>query len=118
VFLLGTLLLAVSAVLQRPYPFRESLWTVMLVVWACHSVSFVGLLLRRSWSRLLFAGLCFAWTVYLAWQVVTSLVGGRIEPLGLLLALTLGSLLIALGYHFLSSGRVAEFLGIGGSGGD
>jgi hypothetical protein len=113
VFFLGLLLLAVSAVQQRPYPFRGSLWTVMLVVWACHSVSFVGLLLRRSWSRVLFAGLCFAWTVYLAWQVVTGLAGGRVEVLGLLFALTLGSLLTVLAYHLLSSRRVREFLGIG-----
>jgi hypothetical protein len=118
VFLLGSFLLVVSAVLQRPYPFRGSLSTVMLVVWACHSGSFVGLLLRRSWSRLLFAGLCFAWTVFLAWQAVTGLAGGRVEPLGLLLALTLGSLLTVLGLHFVSSRRVREFLGIGRGGRD
>ncbi len=115
VFLVGSAQLVISAVLLRPYPYRGWVWIAMLVVWAVHSLCFLGLLLRRAWSRLLLAGLCSTWALYLAWQIVERLVRvGRLSPEEILVALTLVGLFTLFGYHFISSQRVREFLTLDG----
>jgi hypothetical protein len=107
----GTLQVVVTGSQGRLYPYPDrSLWTIMLVIWAVHGACFVGLLLRRPWSRVLSTLLAFAWALLMASQVAEQLARGNVvDPAVWLVA---GSMvgLIVLGLHLGTSRRVRSFL--------
>lgn len=111
---LGLLQLVVTVLLRRLYPFHGALWTIMMMIWLVHGACFTGLLLRRTWSRWTVSLLSGGWALLLAWQVLETVVRGyRINPMEILIAIGLASLLMSLGYHLLASERIRSFLGPG-----
>jgi len=110
----GLLQVVVTALLRKTYPFHDALWTVMMIIWLVHGACFAGLLLRRAWSQWTASLLSAGWALLLAWQIVETVVRGyRINPMEILIAIGLASLLMSLGYHLLASKRIRAFLGSG-----
>jgi hypothetical protein len=94
------------------YPFNDAGYRwAMLLVWVAHAICFAGLLLRRSWSRLLSATLAFGWTALLGLQVAEHLgPGTSSDTAGVLIAIALMVVLVLLGYYIASSSRTRSFL--------
>lgn len=91
--------------------FRDPLWGIMIAIWLAHAVCFVGLLLRRAWSRTFVALLCFGWVALLIAQIVDSLVrGSRIQMGELVIAVVLIAIGVLFGWHLLVSRNVQDFL--------
>ena len=109
---IGVLQAAVSLYLGRWYPYRDAgLWSVMIVVWVLHGGCFVGLLLRRRWSRILCLLLASAWALLLASRIIDSLVHDtRVEIFPLLTLSGLMAALLVLVRQFAASERVKSFL--------
>jgi hypothetical protein len=98
--------------LQRKwYPYPDArLWAVMLAVWLVHGASFVGMLLRQQWSRLVSAVLAFGWVLLLASQIAEHL-PPRVssDTKELLIAVVLLVLLLFIGLHLFTSRKVMSF---------
>lgn len=102
--------LAVSVQLGRFYPYRGSLWFLMLGAGAVHALALVGMLLRQGWARGLSALTCFGWSALMVSQVIEQLSNGRPVSAGDgALALVLFAFPAALGLHLMFSARVREF---------
>jgi hypothetical protein len=94
------------------YPYHDArLWTAMLAVWLVHAACCAGLLLRRSWSRLLGAAIACGWAALLGVQIAGQLARG-VSPgrTDLLLAGALLAALLAFGAYLASAGAVKSFL--------
>lgn len=106
---IGLIQLVVSLLLRELYPFRlPGLWVLTMAIWIAHATCFVGLLLRKRWSRLLCAALPLAWAALLAKQIVEHLAGGALIDIGeLLIAVALIVLLVVFGGYLATSKRVA-----------
>jgi hypothetical protein len=101
-----------SVLQQRWFPYPEpTLWLVVLLVCAAHAVCMVGLLLRRSWSRITTAGLVLLWAGLLCAQLFEQ--RARLTQLtdaDNLLAVGLLALLLALAVNLLTSRAIRSFL--------
>lgn len=108
----GIIQIVVTLFIGRLYPYRgATLWTTMLIIWLLHGTSFVGLLLRRRWSRFFSSAIAFAWALLSVWQIVEHLVRGYRLEIGSLLILVLATAFLALfGFHLATSSRVKSFL--------
>lgn len=83
-------------------------WTAtLLAVWLPHGACFVGLLLRRAWSRGLAAALAWGWVGILVWQFFTTT---DFRPWDVPLAVILGAALLALGWVMARSDAVRRAL--------
>ncbi len=94
------------------YPFRlPALWATTMAIWIAHGACFVGMLLRKTWSRPLCAALPLAWAALLVTQITDHLVkGSPIDVLQLAIAAVLVLALILFGYYLATSKRVrAQF---------
>ncbi len=101
-----------ALLLGERYPFGGALWAIALAVFLAHGAGFVGLLLRRPWSRPASALLSIGWALWLVWLFSEALVlGQRINPADYVILVVGVSLLSFLGYHILSSRRIRAFLG-------
>jgi len=102
-----------TGLLGTVYPYREAgLCTVMAVVWPIHGVSFVGLLLRRGWSRIVSVGLALAWALLSARQLVERLPRwGPAQGPGVPILAAAIVFLIGLGVCLSVSRTVKSFLG-------
>ena len=70
----GVFQILVTGYLGRLYPYHyANLWTIMLVIKLVNAACFVGLLLRKQWSRHLSALLAVGWAMLLASQVAEHL---------------------------------------------
>ena len=97
--------------------FRDPLWAIMAAIWLVHGVCFVGLLLRRGWSRLLAALLCFGWAALLIAQFVDHVLRDLPIHTGeLAIAIVLIGIGIFYGWHLLASPRIRGFLAAPDSG--
>ena len=102
----GTLLLS------NWYPFAGWLWPIAMVICLAHGACFVGLLLRRPWSRPTAALLAFGWALLPVWQLAEQLVHGhRVSPAEYATLIAGTAVLSFLGYHILSSRRINGLLG-------
>lgn len=91
--------------------FRDPLWAIMIAIWLAHGVCFVGLLMRRAWSRTFVALLCFGWAALLVAQFVDHLArGSRIQPGELVISVVLIAIGVLFGWHLLVSRDVKDFL--------
>jgi hypothetical protein len=109
---IGVIQVVVTLLLSELYPFRlPGLWAITLAIWIAHGACFVGLLLRKSWSRLLCAALPLAWAALLAAQIVDHVVrGSPIDPTELAIVVVLILVLTLFGYYLARSSRVrAQF---------
>jgi hypothetical protein len=107
----GVFPLLLSAAQWREGRFLEPLWIVMAVTWLAHGICFLGLLLRRGWSRVFAALLCFGWAVLLVAQFVDHLArGSRIQTGELVIAAVLIGVGVVFGWHLLASQRIRDFL--------
>ena len=76
------------------------------------ATGFVGLLLRRPWSRPTAALLAFGWALLPVWQLAEQLVHGhRVSPAEYATLIAGTAVLSFLGYHILSSRRINGLLG-------
>lgn len=101
-----------SVLMGEWYPFRlPLLWATTMAIWIAHGACFVGMLLRKSWSRPLCAALPLAWATLLITQITDHLVrGSRIDVPELLIVVVLVLLLILFGYYLARSKSVrAQF---------
>ncbi len=109
---LGLVQVGGTLLLGELYPFAGALWVVAFAVFLARGAIFVGLLLRRSWSRPMTALLSIGWALWLVWLFSEALVlGQRIDPADYVILVVGVSLLSFLGYHILSSRRIRAFLG-------
>ncbi len=108
----GLFQIVVSGYRLRMYPFHDAaLWTIMMVIWSIHGACFVGLLLRRRWSRLLSLILMLAWALLLGAAIAEHLVRrDRADITELLIAGGIMVFLFVFGLHFATSTRVRSFL--------
>jgi hypothetical protein len=109
---IGIIQIVVTLLIGALYPFRlPGLWAITMVIWIAHGACFVGLLLRKRWSRWLCAALPLAWAALLAAQIVDHLVrGSPIDPTELVIVLVLILVLSLFGYYLARSKRVgAQF---------
>lgn len=109
---IGLIQVVVSLLLRELYPFRlPGLWALTLAIWIVHGTCFVGLLLRKRWSRYLCAALPLAWAALLASQIADHLMRGARTDVGeLLIAVALIVLLVVFGGYLAASRRVrAQF---------
>lgn len=108
----GIIQIVVTAFLGKLYPYHDAtLWTTMLIIWLVHGTCFVGLLLRRRWSRFLASAIALAWALLSVWQIVEHLVRGYRLEIGPLLILVLATVFLALfGLHLAVSRKVKSFL--------
>ncbi len=109
---IGLVQVVASLLLSELYPFRlPGLWVLAMAIWTAHAACFVGLLLRKRWSRLLCAALPLAWAALLAKQIVEHLASGTSsDPGELLIAVALIVLLVVFGGYLAASKRVkAQF---------
>jgi hypothetical protein len=112
--LIGIFQLLMTALGSRWYPFGYfELWGVMLAVWILHGVCFVGILLRRRWTRLLSSILAFGWSLLLASQIFEQL-SPEISPYtdDLFLAIVLMVLLFLFGLYLIVSRTVKSFFSV------
>lgn len=93
-----------------PYHFAN-LWTTMLVIKLFHAVCFVGLLLRKQWSRLAGALLAIGWAILMASQIAehfplkaSSNIADLMIAFGIMLSL------IFLGMHLIVSHKAKSFM--------
>ena len=108
----GIVQLAGTLLIGMTYPFAGSLWGVAIAVALAHGACFVGILLRRPWSRPTTAVLSIGWTLLLVWQIIEQLVHGHPINLAEYVTLFVGVALVSFfGYHLLSSRRIRAFLG-------
>ncbi len=101
-----------SVLMTEWYPFRlPALWATTMAIWIAHGACFVGMLLRKSWSRPLCAALPLAWAALLIVQMADHLLkDSRTDVPGLAIAVVLVLLLILFGYYLAASKRVrAQF---------
>jgi hypothetical protein len=108
----GIIQIVVTLLIGELYPFRlPGLWAITMVIWITHGACFVGLLLRKRWSRWLCAALPLAWAALLAAQIVDHLVrGSPVDPTELVIVLVLILVLSLFGYSLARSKRVgAQF---------
>lgn len=109
---IGIIQVVVTLLISELYPFRlAGLWAMTLAIWIVHGACFVGLLLRKPWSRWLCAALPPAWAALLAAQIVDHLVrGSAIDPTELVIVVALILMLVLFGYYLGRSPRVrAQF---------
>ena len=108
----GLIQLVGTVVDGRKYPFRGEMWDITMVIWSLHGLCFVGLLLRRPWSRWVTALLSLGWAAFLAWQLFDHFHRRTATVVWSELAIAVGVLcvLIFLGYYALASKRVRAFL--------
>jgi hypothetical protein len=108
----GLVQLGGTLLLGNWYPFAGTLWAVAMAVCMAHGACFVGLLLRRPWSRPATAVLSIGWALLPAWQISEQLVHGYRINLAEYVTLFVGIALMSfLGYHILSSPRIRAFFG-------
>jgi hypothetical protein len=95
--------------------YLEPLWLVMTATWAAHGVGLAGLLLRRGWSGIYAALLCFGWVALLGAQIVDHLIrGSRIQMGELAIVCALMVMGVLFGWHLVTSRRIKDFLASGG----
>lgn len=109
---IGIVQIVVSALMRELYPYRlPGLWALTMAIWIAHGAGFVGLLLRKRWSRYLCAALPLGWTALLAVNTVDHLAHGRpVHATELGIAVGLMLLLTAFGYYLIASKRIRSFL--------
>jgi len=118
--LIGTAIGAFVGILQacgtvflgKLYPYRDAtLWTTMMTVWLFHGACFLGLLLRRPWSRMLSTLVVFGWALLSIWQIADHLLRGqRVDIAGLMILGTATVFLILFGVYLATSSSVKSFL--------
>lgn len=108
----GLLQLGGTVLLRTLFPYRApALWLTMACVWLAHGVCFVGLLLRRSWSRVLASGLATAWALLGVRQLTEQLErNDRIDVVELALLVAAILAMLALALRVARSDRVRAFL--------
>ena len=109
---IGLVQVSGSVLMTEWYPFRQpALWATTMAIWMAHGACFVGMLLRKSWSRPLCAALPLAWAALLISQIADHLLrDSRTDVSGLVISVVLVLLLILFGYYLASSKRVrAQF---------
>jgi len=112
VALLGMIQVIGSVLLREWYPYSDiGLWVVMLAVALAHSAAFLGLLLRRRWSRLLSATLTAGWALMLGRQIAErpTLVTAT-DTVSVLIASGLIVLLLLFAAYLAWSRQVKSFL--------
>lgn len=108
----GLVQLGGTLLLSNWYPFAGWLWPIAMVICLAHGACFVGLLLRRPWSRPTAALLAFGWALLPVWQLAEQLVHGhRVSPAEYATLIAGTAVLSFLGYHILSSRRINGLLG-------
>jgi len=109
---IGLLQLVMSVLMHELYPFDPpGLWAFTMTIWIAHGAVFVGLLLRRRWSRYVCAALPLGWAVLLAVQIVDHLSHGRpVEPVELVIAIGVVLLLSAFAWYLITSKRIKLIL--------
>ena len=108
----GLVQLGGTLFLGKWYIFADTLWAIAMAVSLAHAACFVGLLLRRPWSRPATAVLSIGWALLLVWQISEQLVHGHRINLAAYVTLFGGiALLSFLGYHILFSRRIRAFFG-------
>lgn len=109
---LGVFQILVTGYLGRPYPYHyANLWAIMLVIELVHAACFVGLLLRKQWSRHMSGLLAFGWAMLLASQIAEHLPPRA--PLNiseLMIAIGIMVLLFILGLYFFISRKMKSCL--------
>jgi hypothetical protein len=83
----------------------------MLLLWLPPSICFVGIMLRKIWSRLLASGTFFAAAIFLLYRMIQS-VGHPPQYVSALDWVVLTLVLISflfLGQHILRSSRIQSF---------
>lgn len=109
---IGVIQVVVTLLVGELYPFRlPGLWALTLAIWIAHGTCFVGLLLRKRWSRWLCAALPLAWAALLAAQIADHLVrGSPIDSTELAVVVALIVALVLYGCYLARSPRVgAQF---------
>lgn len=82
------------------------------VAWGVHAFAFGGLLTRKHWGRWLAGIVAFGWGGIMAAQIVDHLLHSRpVEPLGMIVAVSLAVLLLVIGIHITFGKRPREFTG-------
>jgi tetrahydromethanopterin S-methyltransferase subunit F len=111
---IGLLQLVASVLMRELYPFDPpGLWALTMAIWIAHGACFVGLLLRRRWSRYLCAALPLGWAALLAVQIVDHLAHGRpAEPVEMTIAVALVLLLSAFAWYLIASERIKLILSV------
>jgi len=109
---MGLLQIIVTGYEGKVYPFHDfTLWRIMMAIWLVHGACFVGLLLRRPWSRLMSVMLALAWALLAAAQIAEHLVRGyRVDIAELLLVSVSMMFLFLFGLHLATSSRIKSFL--------
>jgi hypothetical protein len=108
----GLVQLGGTLLLGKWYPFKGTLWAVAMAVFLAHGTCFVGLLLRRPWSRPATAALCIGWALLVVWQISEQLGHGhRIDPANYAILFVGIALPSFLAYHILFSRRIRAFFG-------
>ena len=109
---IGLLQIIVTGYQRKMYPFHDvTLWTIMMVIWLVHGACFVGLLLRRPWSRLVSVMLALAWALLSASQIAEHLARGYSVDIAELLIVSASMVfLILFGLHLATSSRIKLFL--------
>jgi hypothetical protein len=108
----GLLQIVVTAFRGKMYPYHDvTLWGIMMAIWLVHGACFVGLLLRRPWSRLVSVMLAFGWALLAAHQITEHLMRGyRLDIVGLLIVSAGMVVLFLFGLHLATSNKVKAFL--------
>lgn len=111
---IGLLQLVVSVLMRELYPFDPpQLWAITMAIWIAHGTCFVGLLLRRRWSRYVCAALPLGWAVLLVVQIVDHLAHGRpVEPVEMSIAVAMVLLLSAFAWYLIASARIKRILSV------
>lgn len=111
---IGLLQLVVSVLMRELYPFDPpGLWAFTMTIWIAHGACFVGLLLRKRWSRYLCAALPLGWAALLVVQIVDHLAHGRpAEPVEMTIAVGLMLLLSAFACYLITSKRIELILSV------
>ena len=111
---IGLLQLVVSVLMRELYPFDPpQLWAFTMAIWITHGVCFVGLLLRRRWSRYLCAALPLGWAALLVVQIVDHLAHGRpVEAVEMSIAVAMVLLLSAFAWYLIASTRIRQILSV------
>ncbi len=109
----GALLVLLTLVQWKEGRFLDLVWVTIVAVWLANGVCCAGLLLRRAWSGLYAALLCFGWAALLGAQIVDHLVrGSPIKEGELVIAIVLISVGVLFGWHLATSRRIKAFLSV------
>ena len=109
---IGLLQIIVTGYQGKMYPFHDvTLWMIMMAIWLVHGACFVGLLLRRPWSRLVSVMLALAWSLLSASQIAEHLARGYSVDIAELLIVSVSMVFSFLfGLHLATSSRIKSFL--------